>query len=175
MAAIKCFLLDTNLDHSLATIKFDIWLKFCSNRSIINLAIGQKLSKTADWTIKRKMAARKKFWQGKTLNHSRDLIELDIWWKFHQNPRSGLSLTQVFPNMLHLRKCPPLRFSNFLLLPSNSVLRTSFVERERPDTIFKQKRYILMERILKIEKIITEYLDNKFQDDRQDTKLLIGR
>ena len=121
MAAIKCFLLDTNLDHSLATIKFDIWLKFCSNRSIINLAIGQKLSKTADWTIKSKMAARRKFWQGKTLNHSRDLIELDIWWKFHQNPRSGLSLTQVFPNMLHLRKCPPLRFSNFLLLPSNFV------------------------------------------------------
>ena len=58
MAARECFLLDKILYHSLATIKFDILLKFCSNRTIINLAIGQKLSKAADWTIKSKMAAR---------------------------------------------------------------------------------------------------------------------
>ena len=43
MAARQCFLLDKILYHSLATIKFDIWLKFCSNRSIISFTRAQKL------------------------------------------------------------------------------------------------------------------------------------
>ena len=81
MAARESFLLGKNLYHSLAIIKFDIWLKFCSNRSIINLAIGQKLSKTADWTIKSKMAARECFLLDKILYNSLVIIKLDIWLK----------------------------------------------------------------------------------------------
>ena len=93
-----------------------MWLKFCSNRTIIYLAIGQKLSKAADWTIKSKMAAKEIFVGGKTLHQSRNFIKIDIWLKFHQNPWSGLGEPQVCPNMQHLWKCPPTRLSNFFLL-----------------------------------------------------------
>ena len=91
MAAGEYFLLGKNLYHSLAIIKFDIWLEFCSNRSIINLAIGQKLSKTADWMIKSKMAAREYFLLDKNLYHSLAIIKFDIWLKYCSN-RSIINL-----------------------------------------------------------------------------------